>query len=89
MLDEIEHWHLATIEVRFSIPSTPALRELYAHEWGRTDPANLRRLSRDMDDLPDRRRVWLMDVADRMDVAGYASFDEVPVNRFDEIVQRY
>jgi hypothetical protein len=42
-----------------------------------------------MSELPDRRRFWLLDVADRMEDAGYASFDDVPADRLDEIVQRH
>jgi hypothetical protein len=58
-------------------------------EWSYSEPDFLRGLSEEMHDLPDRRRQWLLDVADRLEVAGFRSFSDVPPQRFDEIAQLY
>ncbi|WP_411699489.1 hypothetical protein [Conyzicola sp.] len=74
---------------RFSYPMSPMVSSLYGTEFGRSDPESLRCLSEQMDDLPDRRRRWLLEFADRIEAAGYESFAEVPSDRFDEITQLY
>jgi len=74
---------------RFENPASPAMQALFASEWGRSDPAYLRGLDRHMSDLPERRRQWLVGVADRLEAGGYGSVAEVPAERFDEVVQLY
>jgi hypothetical protein len=79
----------ATLSSRFSYPMSRLVSSLYATEFGRSDPESLRGLSEQMDDLPDRRRQWLLEFAHRIEAAGYKSFAEVPAERFDEIAQLY
>jgi hypothetical protein len=90
--DVLEDWEVTVLlsaDYRYGTPTSPLLDLLYAEEFGRSDPAFLRGAARDMQDLPDRRRAWLLDVADRLESAGCRSFAEVPDERFDEIAQLY
>ena len=92
MSDVLEDWEvtvLLSLESRFSSPVSPAVSKLYADEFGRSDPVYLRAAAQKMHDLPDRRRAWLLEFADRIEDAGYRSFAEVPAERFKEIAQLY
>jgi hypothetical protein len=88
-MDEEYLSDIASLSSRFSNPVPPLISALYASEFGRSEPAYFRGLSRQMQDLPDRRRAWLVEFADRIEAAGYKSFAEVPAERSDEIAQLY
>jgi hypothetical protein len=80
---------MATLSSRFSYPVPPMISALYSSEFRRSAPAFLRKLSSQIEDIPDRRRAWLLGLADRVEAAGYRSLAEVPTERFDEIAQLY
>ena len=92
MTELLEDWEVSVLlsyESRFSHPASPLLSSLLAEDYGRSDPVYLRAMARKMHDLPERRRAWLLEFADRIEDAGYRSFAEVPAERFDEIAQLY
>jgi len=74
---------------RFENPASPMLRQALTEEWSRSDPAYLRGLARHMSSLPERRREWLVGVADRLEAGGFGSLGEVPVERFEDVVRLY
>jgi hypothetical protein len=65
------------------------LREWMKYGEGATLPVMIELDLRGGLDLPDRRRAWLVEFADRIEAAGYKSFAEVPAERFDEIARLY
>ena len=88
-VDELDVSDVASFDSRFRYPTTPLLSTVYAGELSRSEPRYLRALAERMHGLPDRRREWLLEFADRIEAAGFASFAEVPTERFDEIAQLY
>jgi hypothetical protein len=88
-LDEEYLSDIASLSSRFSNPVPPLIGIVFASEFGRSEPAYFRGLARQMEDIPDRRREWLLGFADRIEASGYESFAEVPADRFDEIAQLY
>jgi len=92
MTELLEDWEVSVLlsyESRFSYPVWPLLSSLLADDYSRSDPVYLRAMAREMHDLPERRREWLTEFADRIEGAGFRSFAEVPAERFDEIAQLY
>ena len=88
-MDEEYLSDIASLSSRFSNPVPPLIGSVFASEFGRSEPSYFRGLARQMDDIPDRRREWLLGFADRIEAAGFRSFAEVPAERFDEIALLY
>lgn len=74
---------------RYELPASAELRAVYIRRWGSNSPASLRKTAHASAGMPDERRAWLLALADRVEASEYATFGDVPADRFDEFAELY